>query len=173
MGKVLTFILAAMVLTGCSSGQKQQSRNSSQTQAVAQQPATQAAPSAEPAKGAAKGPDTVSTSTGLKYIITKAGNGAKPARGQLVKVHYTGKLEDGRVFDSSIPRGEPFEFPVGMGRVVKGWDEGILMMSKGERRTLIVPPSLGYGMEGRGPIPPNTTMIFDVELVDFKDNAQK
>jgi FKBP-type peptidyl-prolyl cis-trans isomerase len=178
MRKLLAFALAALALAGCSSGQKQQPRTSSQVQVaqpqtVAQQPATQAAPAAELATTAAKGPDTVTTPTGLKYIVTKTGNGAKPAIGQLVKVHYTGKLEDGRVFDSSIPRGEPFEFPVGMGRVVKGWDEGILMMSKGEKRTLIVPPSLGYGMEGMGPIPPNTTMIFDVELVDFKDNVQK
>jgi FKBP-type peptidyl-prolyl cis-trans isomerase len=173
MRMLLTFIVAAMVLTGCSSGQKQQPRTSSQTQAAQPQAPAPAAPAAEQAKTAAKGPDTITSPSGLKYIITKAGSGVRPAIGQLVWVHYTGKLEDGRVFDSSIPRGQPFEFLVGMGRVIKGWDEGVLMMSKGEKRTLIVPPSLGYGMEGMGPIPPNATMIFDVELVDFQDNVPR
>ncbi|HMD68807.1 MAG TPA: FKBP-type peptidyl-prolyl cis-trans isomerase [Chitinivibrionales bacterium] len=172
MGKLLTIALAALVFAGCSSGKKQQAQPSSPPQAASVQQ-TAAAPVAESSKAAAKVSDTVTTSSGLKYIITKQGSGAKPAAGQMAKVNYTGKLEDGRVFDSSIPRGQPFEFPVGMGRVIKGWDEGILMMSKGEKRTLIIPPGLGYGQDGMGPIPPNATLIFDVELLDFQDNVQR
>jgi|WetSurMetagenome_2_1015567.scaffolds.fasta_scaffold00025_35 FKBP-type peptidyl-prolyl cis-trans isomerase len=159
------------VFAGCSPAKKERAEASPQPQAAAsQQQAAQPQPApASVPEPAAKGTDTVTTPSGLKYVITKAGNGVKPKAGQMVKVHYTGKLPDGRVFDSSIPRGEPFEFPVGMGRVIKGWDEAVLMMSKGEKRTIIVPPNLGYGPEGMGPIPPNATMIFDVELVDFQD----
>jgi peptidylprolyl isomerase len=118
-------------------------------------------------KKAAKAPDTVTTASGLKYIVTKKGNGEKPKSGVTVKVNYTGKFTDGKVFDSSIPRGTPFEFVVGAGRVIKGWDEAVLTMSKGEKRTLIIPPALAYGPDGMGPIPPNSTLIFDVELLDF------
>ena len=85
----------------------------------------------------------------------------------MVKVHYTGKLLDGTKFDSSVERGTPIDFPVGQGRVIKGWDEALLSMKKGEKRVLIIPASLGYGPSGRGPIPPNATMVFDVELIDF------
>jgi FKBP-type peptidyl-prolyl cis-trans isomerase len=166
MGRYLTFALTVILLAGCSSGQKQQAQAAPAAQQAAPAPVS-AAPAAEPAKTAAKPSDTVTTPSGLKYIITKKGNGVTPKAGQVVKVHYTGKLMDGTVFDSSIPRGEPFEFPVGMGRVIKGWDEAVLTMSKGEKRTLIVPPALGYGPDGMGPIPPNATMIFDVEIVDF------
>jgi len=118
-------------------------------------------------KKVSKAPDTVTTTSGLKYIVTKKGNGEKPKSGVMVKVNYTGKFTDGKVFDSSIPRGTPFEFIVGAGRVIKGWDEAVLTMSKGEKRTLIIPPALAYGPDGMGPIPPNSTLIFDVELLDF------
>lgn len=108
------------------------------------------------------------TSTGLYYVMTKEGNGEMPKKGDNVKVHYTGKLIDGKVFDSSIERGEPIEFPLGMGYVIPGWDEGIMMMSKGEKGVLYIPYYLAYGDRGAGAdIPPFATLIFEVELIDF------
>jgi peptidylprolyl isomerase len=113
-------------------------------------------------------PEAISTASGLKYVVVAEGSGdATPAKGTAVKAHYTGKLLDGTKFDSSYDRGQPIEFPVGAGRVIKGWDEAFLDMKKGEKRVLIIPSHLGYGPAGRGPIPPNATMVFDVELVDF------
>lgn len=113
-------------------------------------------------------PDAITTPSGLQYVVTQKGAGTDtPSSGTLVKAHYTGKLLDGTKFDSSLDRGEPISFPVGQGRVIKGWDEAFLAMTKGEKRVLIIPADLGYGPSGRGPIPPNATMIFEVELVDF------
>jgi peptidyl-prolyl cis-trans isomerase B (cyclophilin B) len=134
------------------------------TAAVKKPAASSQATASTKAKSAA---DTVTTASGLKYTIVKKGNGVKPKSGQTIKVHYTGKLLDGKVFDSSVTRGEPFSFAVGTGQVIKGWDEGLLLMSKGEKRILIIPPQLGYGANGAGPIPPNSTLIFEVELLDF------
>ena len=109
------------------------------------------------------------TDSGLRMIVHKEGNGEKPSAGQTVSVHYTGLLETGKKFDSSHDRGSPISFPLGQGRVIKGWDEAIALMSKGEKRTLVIPPELGYGERGSGgAIPPNATLIFEVELVDFK-----
>jgi peptidylprolyl isomerase len=108
------------------------------------------------------------TTSGLSMIIHKDGNGQKPSTGQTVQVHYSGMLENGTKFDSSIDKGQPITFPLGQGRVIKGWDEAIALMSKGEKRTLIIPPKIGYGAQGKGPIPPNSTLIFEVELVDFR-----
>jgi len=111
--------------------------------------------------------DVQETPSGLKYIVIEEGEGDKPAKGKKVKVHYTGKLEDGTVFDSSVKRGVPIEFTLGVGQVIKGWDEGIADMKVGEKRQLIIPPDLGYGPNGYPPvIPPNSTLIFDVELVE-------
>ena len=112
-------------------------------------------------------PDAITTESGLKYVVEAEGEGDTPKSGDMVKVHYTGKLLDGTTFDSSVERGTPIDFPVGQGRVIKGWDEALLTMKKGEKRVLIIPASLGYGPSGRGPIPPNATMVFDVELIDF------
>lgn len=113
------------------------------------------------------GKEIVKTASGLQYIVTKAGEGAKPTSGTSVQAHYTGKFVDGRVFDSSVQRGDPISFDVGVGRVIKGWDEALLSMQKGEKRVLIIPSDLAYGPAGRGPIPPNATLIFEVELVGF------
>lgn len=109
------------------------------------------------------------TESGLYYVQISEGNGEKPAQGANVKVHYTGKLLNGEVFDSSIERGEPIDIPIGVGRVIPGWDEGIMMMSKGEKGVLYIPYNLAYGERGAGGvIPPFANLIFEVELVDFE-----
>ena len=110
---------------------------------------------------------------GLKIIDVKVGTGASPKTGQTCVMHYTGWLYEnaakGAKFDSSLDRGEPFEFQIGMGQVIKGWDEGVASMQVGGKRTLIIPPQLGYGARGAGgDIPPNATLIFDVELLGVK-----
>lgn len=113
-------------------------------------------------------PDAIVTPSGLMYVMVKEGQGeTTPSAGTTVTAHYTGKLLDGTKFDSSYDRGQPISFMVGQGQVIKGWDEAFLSMKKGEKRTLIIPSDLGYGPSGRGPIPPNATMVFDVELLDF------
>lgn len=108
------------------------------------------------------------TESGLIYVCTKQGKGEQPQAGQNVKVHYTGKLLDGTVFDSSVERGEPISFPLGSGYVIPGWDEGIALMRKGETGVLYIPARLGYGARNVGPIPPFSNLIFEVELVDFE-----
>ena len=112
------------------------------------------------------GAHPVTTPSGLKYVEIKEGTGATPKTGQTVVVHYTGTLEDGTKFDSSRDRGQPFSFKLGVGQVIKGWDEGLSTMKVGGRRLLTIPPDLGYGARGAGGvIPPNATLIFDVELL--------
>jgi peptidylprolyl isomerase len=113
--------------------------------------------------------NVVTTKTGLKYIESKEGTGEKAQAGDTVSVHYTGKLKDGTKFDSSLDRGQPIEFRLGAGRVIKGWDEGIAGMRVGGKRTLIIPSDLAYGKQGRPPvIPANAELTFDVELVKIK-----
>ena len=109
------------------------------------------------------------TASGLSYKMIKIGNGIQAEKGKTVSVHYTGKLIDGTKFDSSYDRNEPIEFPLGEGRVIPGWDEGIALLKVGDKATFIIPSNLAYGERGAGGvIPPNATLIFDVELMDVK-----
>jgi peptidylprolyl isomerase len=111
----------------------------------------------------------VTTASGLKYVEITEGTGELPAKGQTISVHYTGTLENGKKFDSSRDRNSAFEFQIGEGQVIKGWDEGLSTMKVGGRRKLIIPAELGYGARGAGgAIPPNATLIFDVELLKIK-----
>mgnify|MGYP003345472626 FL=1 len=109
------------------------------------------------------------TDSGLQYTDLEVGTGAEASAGQTVVVHYRGTLEDGSQFDASYDRGQPFSFPLGAGRVIKGWDEGVQGMKVGGKRKLVIPPDLGYGARGAGGvIPPNATLIFEVELLEVK-----
>ncbi|HXJ21345.1 MAG TPA: FKBP-type peptidyl-prolyl cis-trans isomerase [Polyangia bacterium] len=113
------------------------------------------------------------TSSGLQYEDTAPGTGATPAQGQTCVMHYTGWLwvdgAKGAKFDSSVDRGRPFTFPLGQGRVIKGWDQGVATMKKGGKRTLLIPPDLGYGARGAGGvIPPHATLLFEVELLEIE-----
>lgn len=121
----------------------------------------------------AKAQQVMTTADGLKIIDTQPGTGASPKTGQTCVMHYTGWLYEnatkGKKFDSSVDRGTPFEFKIGVGQVIRGWDEGVATMKVGGKRTLIIPPELGYGARGAGGvIPPNATLIFDVELLGVK-----
>ncbi len=112
-------------------------------------------------------PNAKQTVTGLYYIETKKGSGNSPVSGEKVKVHYKGMFLDGSVFDSSFDRGTPIDFPIGQGQVIPGWDEGIGMMKKGGTAVLVIPSDIAYGPGGRGSIPPYSTLVFEVELVDI------
>lgn len=127
----------------------------------------QAACSGADAQGQAgsSGEKVITTDSGLKYIDQKEGSGEAAKAGDKVHVHYTGWLKDGKKFDSSRDRGQPFQFELGAGRVIKGWDEGIAGLKVGGKRKLMIPPQLAYGNRKVGPIPPNSELIFEVELV--------
>lgn len=119
-----------------------------------------------PLKSSVLGAKAVTTESGLKYEDIVVGTGESPKQGQEVTVHYTGTLDDGTKFDSSLDRNQPFKFPIGVGRVIKGWDEGVMSMKVGGKRKLVIPPQLGYGARGAGDvIPPNATLVFEVELL--------
>jgi FKBP-type peptidyl-prolyl cis-trans isomerase len=147
-------VLAALLLlaTACNNG----SPAASQNQASAQN---------KPAAAATE----VTMPDGLKYTDDQVGTGAEATKGKTAVVHYTGWLLDGTKFDSSLDRNQPFTFPLGAGQVIKGWDEGVAGMKVGGKRTLIVPPALGYGARGAGGvIPPNATLKFEVQLLDVR-----
>jgi len=122
---------------------------------------------AEEARNAA-GEGMTTTPSGLQYRDDKVGDGQEAKAGHHVSVHYTGTLTDGKKFDSSRDRGQPFQFGLGAGQVIRGWDEGVAGMKVGGRRTLVIPPALGYGSRNVGPIPANSTLVFDVELLGVR-----
>jgi peptidylprolyl isomerase len=144
-------------------------RNRGEWRAIASHESRIGPRASEAAGDPRKGIGMITTESGLKYIDTVVGEGESPKPGQMVTVHYTGTLENGTKFDSSVDRGQPFTFPIGVGRVIKGWDEGVMTMKVGGKRRLIIPAQLGYGARGSGGvIPPNATLIFDVELLGVK-----
>lgn len=119
-----------------------------------------------------KNPKTVKTASGLEYTIKEKGNGKKAQSGDKVKVHYTGKLLNDTIFDSSVQRGQPFEFKIGAGQVIKGWDEAFLLLQEGDKATIKFGPELGYGDRAMGKIPANSTLIFDVELIEVMEGVR-
>lgn len=153
--KIFNILILSLVLTlgSCSKGAKEEEKK----------------PMTEKELIAQTWPNAVKTPSGLMYVVIKEGVGEKPKAGAQVTAHYNGTLMDGTLFDSSYKRGEPIAFVVGKGQVIKGWDEALLDMKKGEKRTLIIPYTLAYGEEGYPPvIPAKATLVFEVELVDFK-----
>lgn len=159
MKKVLALSMV-VALAGCAACTKK-----TETEAqVSTGQAQQTAPTGASATAAA-----VTRPGGLVVEDLKVGSGAEAVAGKLVSVHYTGTLTDGKKFDSSRDRGQPFEFPLGQGSVIKGWDQGVAGMKVGGKRKLTIPPELGYGAAGAGAvIPPNATLLFDVELLEVK-----
>ncbi len=159
----LAVIIAVVVLV-TNYAKAQDATSSSSTPAVAA--ASDDATPTPAAKHSKAGHKIITTPSGLQYQVLKVGHGAFAIAGQMVTVHYTGWLTDGTKFDSSVDRGQPFQFTLGAGQVIKGWDEGVAGMRVGEKRKLTIPSDLGYGERGAGNvIPPNATLVFDVELL--------
>ncbi len=153
---VVLLLLVAVVIPACS--QKEAKTGTEQPAAGQATPTGQAATAG-----------MITTPSGLAYQDLVPGSGPSPTAGKLVRVHYTGWLQDGTKFDSSLDSGQPFEFPLGTGQVIPGWDEGVMTMKVGGKRKLVVPPQLGYGARGAGgAIPPNATLTFEVILLDVQ-----
>lgn len=152
-------ILVALFMMSCG-------KSADQAQPGKDQPAAEQSAPMYPGVAASTAP--TATASGLKYFELVAGNGATAETGKQVVVHYTGYLTNGFMFQSSLDRDEAIAFTLGVGEVIKGWDEGIAGMKVGGKRKLIIPSQLGYGERGNGPIPPNAELIFDIELLDVK-----
>ena len=166
---IILFSLMMFFIFGCGKDQTEETTDMTENK---QQEEMSASTPSKPAKVAES--DYQTTDSGLKYAILKETDGEKPKSGQTVVVHYSGWLPDGKNFDSSYKRNEPFQFVLGAHQVIPGWDEGIALLQKGEKAQLVIPPELGYGQRGiPGVIPPNSTLIFDVELVDIKETVGK
>ena len=166
----------AMALAACSPRERSEPAASSEaapaasdTLSMAEGVSSDSAPSSSPVaskEAEVNDPELTTTKSGLKYKDLTAGSGATATPGKTARVHYTGWLVDGTKFDSSVDRGQPFEFKLGAGQVIKGWDEGVAGMKVGGKRKLVIPPDLGYGARGTGGvIPPDATLIFEVELL--------
>ena len=141
-----------------------------QSQTKKRTPRSRRTKTVKPVKPAAISSAVTTTPSGLIYVITRRSDGRNPRPGETVVVHYTGLLGNGVKFDSSLDRGQPYKFKLGLGRVIKGWDEGIEKLRVGEQATLVIPPQLGYGADGSGGvIPPDATLIFVVELVGIEE----
>lgn len=156
----------SLVMGACSAApelDETASTTSPESTAETEAPATP--PALNPPGVDTTGLETVTTESGLKYVDLKVGDGETPKNGDLIEVHYHGTLDDGSTFDSSYERGEPLVFPIGIGQVISGWDEGVGSMQVGGHRQLTIPPKLGYGSQGVGPIPPDSTLTFSVELL--------
>ena len=179
MAALVVALVLVLVVCGCKSQQPETATSPAETEAVeaesteSESPeATEEVDSVDVAQnlGTPSENEVVTMDSGLKYIDVTVGDGAEAAARQTVSVHYTGWLVNGSKFDSSKDRGQPFEFPLGAGSVIKGWDEGVAGMKIGGVRKLIIPSDMGYGSEGAGAgvIPPNSTLIFEVELLGVK-----
>jgi len=142
-----------------------------QSQTKKRTPRSRRTKTVKPVKPAAISSAVTTTPSGLIYVITRRSDGRNPRPGETVVVHYTGLLGNGVKFDSSLDRGQPYKFKLGLGRVIKGWDEGIEKLRVGEQATLVIPPQLGYGADGSGGvIPPDGTLIFVVELIGIEES---
>ncbi|MCX6641186.1 MAG: FKBP-type peptidyl-prolyl cis-trans isomerase [bacterium] len=166
MKKLIPFLLViAMIVVGCNKKEEPADR---EARRAARAQKEQAAQPKSP-ETLTQGGEMITTASGLQYQELVAGSGVEAQAGKVASVHYTGWLTNGTKFDSSIDRGHPFDFQVGVGQVIKGWDEGVQGMKVGGKRKLIIPPNLGYGDNGAGTlIPPGATLIFEVELLDVK-----
>ncbi|MAO82741.1 MAG: peptidylprolyl isomerase [Myxococcales bacterium] len=161
MKKWLLFVTPALLVLSCASEAKKPSAPNPKAAVKYDQSKTP--------KNTPKGAKLMSSPSGLQWQVLQEGSGPKPTQGQTIAAHYTGTFPDGKVFDSSVKRGTPLVFKVGVGQVIKGWDEALLDMRAGERRQLIIPPELAYGARGAGGvIPPNATLHFEVELVELR-----
>ena len=158
---VWSLLPALLWMTGCVGEDQQAGEAAGEGRAVEEATATREGPPSISG-------DTVTTESGLKYILIEPGDGPSPEPGDVVRVHYTGWLISGEKFDSSVDRGRPFPFTLGRGQVIPGWDEGIDSLHVGGKARLILPPELAYGAAGRPPIPPNATLIFDVQLMGIQ-----
>lgn len=163
---ILAFVAAILLLSGIPDMAQSQTRKSKSASGTrsnrksTRRPAKVVAPPASPIG---------TTPSGLIYVITRRGEGRQAVVGDTVFVHYTGMLTSGVKFDSSLDKGRPYAFQLGAGSVIKGWDEGIAKLHVGDQAALVIPSSLGYGASGRGPIPPDSTLVFIVELVAIQE----